>query len=107
MTNEEMCSALCTAIEEAFGCSDFGNITQAVRDAFRTEDCELTITDAIQNLADNQKEVARSITACAAEGTDATGGKVMSLTESVMGVTAGLCRIADAIGDLAEAIKKD
>jgi hypothetical protein len=30
-------------------------------------------------------------------GHDASGGFVTSLTEAVMGVTAGLCRIADAI----------
>lgn len=32
-----------------------------------------------------------------APGHDAAGGTVDSLTEAVMGVTAGLCRIADAI----------
>lgn len=30
-------------------------------------------------------------------GNDATGGYVTSLTEAMMGVTAGLCKIADAI----------
>lgn len=105
MTNEEMCGAFCTAIEEAFGNSNL-NIIDAIKDSFRSEDCELTITDAVQNLADSQKEIARSITANAAEGTDATGGKVLSLTEAVMGVTAGLCRIADAIESLAASMAK-
>ena len=39
-------------------------------------------------------------------GNDKTGGKVEILTESVMGVTAGLCRIADAINNLAEAVRE-
>lgn len=39
-------------------------------------------------------------------GEDATGGKVASLTEAVMGITAGLCKVAEAIGDLAEAVRE-
>jgi len=39
-------------------------------------------------------------------GQDATGGRIESLTEAVMGVTAGLVRIAEAIGDLAEAVRE-
>jgi hypothetical protein len=37
-------------------------------------------------------------------GNDATGGYVTSLTEGVMGVTAGLCKIAEAIEKLSEAV---
>jgi hypothetical protein len=40
----------------------------------------------------------------AAPGHDETGGTVDSLTEAVMGITAGLCRIADAIESLAQAV---
>jgi hypothetical protein len=40
----------------------------------------------------------------AAAGRDAGGGPVESLTESVMGITGGLHRIADAIDNLAEAL---
>jgi hypothetical protein len=36
---------------------------------------------------------------------DASGGYVASLTEAVMGVTAGLCRIADAIDGLSSAVR--
>lgn len=36
---------------------------------------------------------------------DATGTHVCSLTESVMGVTAGLCKIATAIESLADAVR--
>ncbi len=39
-------------------------------------------------------------------GTDASGGRVESLTEAVMGVSAGLVMIADAITDLAEAVRE-
>lgn len=39
-------------------------------------------------------------------GKDATGGHVECLTEAVVGVTAGLCRIADALESIAEAIRE-
>lgn len=39
-------------------------------------------------------------------GTDAAGGTVTSLTEAVMGMTAGLHRIAESISDLAEAVRE-
>jgi hypothetical protein len=38
--------------------------------------------------------------------TDATGGNVRSLSEAVMGVTAGLVRIADSVNNLAEAVRE-
>lgn len=41
----------------------------------------------------------------AVPGTDATGGGVASLTEAVMGVTSGLCQIAEAINRLAETVE--
>lgn len=41
-----------------------------------------------------------------ATGEDATGGTVGCLTESVMGITGGLCRVADSISDLAEAVRE-
>ena len=39
-------------------------------------------------------------------GKDSTGGYVSSLTEAVMGMTAGLTEIANAIADLAEAVRE-
>ena len=39
-------------------------------------------------------------------GKDAAGGRVESLTEAVMGVTAGLVQIANAITDLADAVRE-
>ena len=38
-------------------------------------------------------------------GEDSTGTYVDSLTQAVMGMTSGLCRIADAINNLADAVK--
>jgi hypothetical protein len=40
-------------------------------------------------------------------GKDATGGAVISLTEAVMGITAGLVRVADALLDVANAIREN
>jgi len=39
-------------------------------------------------------------------GHDAVGGTVCSLTEAVMGITGGLCRIAEAINNFADIIDK-
>jgi hypothetical protein len=49
--------------------------------------------------------VTHSITAQGAPGRDAIGGSVTSLTESVMGVTAGLVSIAASLDAVAEAIR--
>jgi len=42
----------------------------------------------------------------ASGGPDAAGGHVTCLTSSIMGVTAGLVQIADAINNLAEAVRE-
>lgn len=60
------------------------------------------IVDVVANLARSTQAVAngiRSPSACMSH--DETGGMVDSLTEAVMGVTKGLCRIADAIESVA------
>lgn len=54
---------------------------------------------------DGLDKVARAITADASPGNDAAGGSISSLTEAVMGMTAGLYRIAEAIETLAEAVE--
>lgn len=41
-----------------------------------------------------------------AGGNDATGGRVESLTEAVMGMTSALVEIARSITDLAEAVRE-
>lgn len=53
------------------------------------------------------KKIAAAITPVAVPGTDATGGTVDSLTEAVMGITAGLVRIANALEMIAEAIQEE
>lgn len=52
------------------------------------------------------KSLKEAITPTAVGGKDATGGHVESLTEAVMGITAGLCRVADAINNLADAVRE-
>lgn len=47
------------------------------------------------------KKIAEAVVPAGSFGTDKAGTGVESLTESVMGVTAGLCKIADAIEHLA------
>lgn len=61
------------------------------------------VVDVIDDLALAVGRVAKAITSTAEPGTDATGGHVECLTEAVMGLTAGMCRIADAIDNLAQA----
>lgn len=64
----------------------------------------------IQNLSEQVSlglsELSSSITPHNASGTDATGGTVGSLTEAVMGATAGLVKIAEAIHNLADAVRE-
>lgn len=60
-----------------------------------------TSEDATDRMADMIELLAYAITPTDAEpGHDATGGTVTSLTEAIMGVNAGLVRIADAIAGL-------
>ena len=53
-----------------------------------------------------ERLIARAILASASPGKDETGGHVECLTEAVMGITAGLCRVAEAIADLAAAVRE-
>ncbi|MGL6094604.1 MAG: hypothetical protein ACRC7O_02230 [Fimbriiglobus sp.] len=61
---------------------------------------------SIDGVGESIRSLAKSITPNLVPAPDAAGGRVESLTEAVMGVTAGLCRIADAIGDLAAAVRE-
>ena len=63
------------------------------------------IVDVVSDLASKAAKIAQAITPRdAVAGQDAAGGHVSSLTEAVMGVTAGLCQIAGAIERLADAV---
>lgn len=64
------------------------------------------LIEALADLAHAGKCIANSIAPVAAPGTDATGGSVSCLTEAVMGVTAGLIAIAEAMNNVAEAIRE-
>jgi hypothetical protein len=58
-------------------------------------------------ICDGFRVLANAVTTRRASArTDATGMRVESLTESVMGVTAGLMHIAAAITDLADAVRE-
>jgi hypothetical protein len=64
-----------------------------------------SVEEAIDGLGGPIRQLARAVAAEAAPGTDETGGHVECLVEAVMGMTAGLCKIAEAIGELAEAVR--
>ena len=61
------------------------------------------VVDVLSKVAQAMQSVSYSITANAAGSHDASGGYITSLTEAVMGVTAGLHAIAGSISELAEA----
>lgn len=68
-------------------------------------DDERNVSDAVDGLSRMVQRVADSI--CIDDiGHDESGGTVGSLTEAVMGMTAGLFSIADSIRDLAEAVRE-
>ena len=64
-------------------------------------------TDDVDEISRAIKKVAYAITPPdTAPGHDETGGTITSLTEAVMGMTAGLCQIASAINRLADAVEE-
>ena len=79
---------------------------RAIRDCFEGRE-DGNFNDVVANIANAVESLSASITPTIALGnTDAGGGYVSSLTEAVMGTTAGLFAIANAIGDLAEAVRE-
>jgi hypothetical protein len=102
----EESEVIADAIREAF-VSDFGPLTDAVVDSFMRggPNCDVGMVDTFIDLAYHTKQIASAITPVGVAGSlDATGGHVTSLTEAVMGATAGLVQIANAIQALAEAV---
>lgn len=66
------------------------------------------VVDVIDNVSRAIEKLSGSITVGGAgEGRDAAGGSISCLTESVMGITAGLFAIAEAINNLADATRGD
>ncbi len=87
-------------------------IARAIRDTFQSPNvCDsnmepANLVDVVDRLAGAMRLAAHSIfPSDATRGHDATGGTICSLTEAVMGLTAGLCRIADSISELANSVK--
>ncbi len=64
------------------------------------------VVDALDGVQRSLRRVADAIAPVAAPGKDTAGGHVECLTEACMGMTAGLCRIADSLADIAEAIRE-
>jgi hypothetical protein len=65
-----------------------------------------SIEAQVSDLAAATFRVAAAITPNICGGKDASEGHVESLTEAVMGITAGLFEVAGAIRELAEAVRE-
>ncbi len=82
----------------------------AITSAFDTVDSNgnrTTVQKALNNISDSLDGIATAIFPFRGGmigADDATGGHVCSLVESVMGVSAGLVKIAEAIETLADAV---
>ena len=63
------------------------------------------LVDVVDFVASGLRCVARAITPNIPGSKDATGCHVASLTEAVMGLTAGSVAIAEAINNLADAVR--
>jgi hypothetical protein len=63
------------------------------------------VVDVIDRLATNVGQVATGIWPDVIPGNDEAGGCVGSLSEAVMGITAGLCKVAEAIELLAMEVR--
>lgn len=103
---KKMSEELSDAIRLAFGDEHF-NLVDAIHRAFDSggRSGEDSIVDVVEDVAVGVKRLADAITPNLAPGQDATGGSVGSLTEAVMGNTAGLMQIASAIQSLADAVE--
>ena len=99
----EESEVIADAIREAF-VSEYGTLTDAIVDSFQRggPNVDVGLVDTFIDLAYRTKQIASAITTVGVAGSmDATGGHVTSLTEAVMGATAGLVQIANAIQSLA------
>lgn len=64
------------------------------------------VVDVLQRIANGTGKIASAITPVAAPGSDNHGGSIESLTEAVMSAGRSLDGIAEAIRDLASAIRE-
>ena len=109
--NNELNDTLHSVGEDFFSavCDSAATVARSITDAFGCggDDHELNVVTAISDLGHNAKRIADSITdGGASPGPDGLGGHVGCLTESVMSVATGLSKIADAINDLADAVRE-
>ncbi len=84
------------------------SVAEAIVDVFTSPNVGLmgaNIVDVIGSLATSAKSIAAAITPPGAICQDANGGHVGSLTEAIMGVSAGLLAIAQSIDSLAGAVR--
>lgn len=58
------------------------------------------LIEEVRSVASGAYSIASAITANAAASHDAAGGTVSSLTEAIMGVTAGLVQVAETLDHL-------
>lgn len=85
-------------------------LSDAIRDSLISNDVpsvsygSANIVDVMAFIGGRISKLAEAITPQCAGNSDAYGGHVESLTEAVMGVTGGLCSIAEAIESLADAV---
>jgi phage-related protein len=101
-----MSEEVAEAINNAFN-TQYGTLIDAIVDSFQRggEDGDLNLVGVINNLSDSAKTIAKAIVPPVHGSKDASGCYVESLTEAVMGVTGGLCNIAEAIENLADAVR--
>ena len=94
-------------LREARGGVVSEKISEAINESFiGYHDNDLVnVPDSIIALTNQARAIAKSI-AIGGTGKDSAGGTVECLTEAVMGVTAGLVEIADAIRSLADAVRE-
>jgi hypothetical protein len=70
------------------------------------DDVNGDVLDVIDSVKDASRRIANAISADAAPGHDAAGGMVSSLTEALMGLTSAGMAIAEAINNVAEAMRE-
>ena len=110
--NDDLSDAI-TALDEGVSsalCDSANTIAESIRNAFDHGGGvhhDVNVVSAISDLARNAKRIADAITdGGVSPGPDGLGGHVGCLTESVMSVATGLSKIADAINDLADAVRE-
>lgn len=105
MTDDSDIGEVATQIENLANVLDnaIGIVSDRLHTTESVTDCPEypNIFDATNKVADKIGRLADAITPNVCGATDAAGGHIESLTEAVIGVTAGLVKIADAIESLA------